>query len=496
MKKLVSLVLAAVLMMTLLALPAAAQELPVLTLLLSGDNNPPEENDVLTELGLRLGVKLKVSYAAGSDYTAKLNTLIASGSLPDIFAVDNSPLLIELRDAGRLYNIEPLLLEYGPDILAYHGENLYKPVVNEGGVYGLVRDSGMYMKNLAVRKDWLKNVGLDMPTDPESFYNMLYAFTFNDPDGNGMKDTYGMAATMADDSGWQHIMAAYGIPIKFTHGSVVLEDGTVTTFIKHPRFLEAMEFLRKLYKDGVMDPDFATLTLMQTFERLWQGVTGVMGFQAVGITNNWFPNRYTFEVPADPGELFGFAYLNGAGGVKVYPNYLVANAAVSADCANPELAVKLLNYIYYTQEGQELTYMGIEGKHFEWIDKDAGKYQRLGIYTDDVVHRAAGAYVYNGFGGFTLENAETRLMNKTTQDAQAAEWAVATDYPNITRTLESRVEYGTLLDDIVKECFAQLIVTTGDAQAEYEEYIDRWEQEGGLEYEAEATAAYAEQLAQ
>ena len=491
MKKLLSLMLAVALIASAFVLPAAAQELPVLTMLMSGDNNPPEENDVLNEIANRMGVRLKVTYVTAADYSAKLNTLIASNSLPDIFKVTDTSTLLELRDAGRLYNFEALLPEYGPDILAASGEDLYKPLVNKGGVYGLVSQAGLYLKNLAIRKDWLESVGLSMPEDLDSLYNVLYAFTYKDPDGNGVKDTYGMAATMADDSGWQHIMAAFGIPIRFTDGAIVLEDGTVTTFLKHPRFLEAMEYLRKLYKDGVMDPDFATLTLMQTFERLWQGTTGVMGFQAVGTTNNWYPGRYTFEVPENPGDLFGFAHINGKGGVKVYPSYQQASAVISSACASPELAVKLLNYMYYTEEGQELTYMGVEGKHFEWIDKEAGKFQRLGIYTDDVVHRAAGAFVYNGYGGYTLENAETRLMNKTTQEAQQEEWAVATDYAYIGQSLETRMEYGTILDDIVKECFAQLIVTNGDVEAEYQEFIARWDEEGGLEYEAEATAAYA-----
>ncbi len=493
MKKLLSLILAVAMLLSLTALPAVAEDVPVLTMLMSGDNNPPEENDVLTALKERLGVQLKVTYVTAADYSAKLNTLIASNSLPDIFYVSDTSTLLELRDAGKLYNMEPALAEYGPDILAAVGDDLYKPVVNEGGVYGLVRESGLYLKNLAIRKDWLKNVGLEMPTDLDSLYNVLYAFTYNDPDGNGVKDTYGIAATMADSATFQHLMTAFGIPLNFKDGAVLLDDGTVTTFIKHPRFLEAIDYLRKLYQNGVIDPDFATLTLMQCFERLWQGTIGALDFQAVGTTNNWYPGRYTFEVPENPGDLFGFAIINGNGATKVYPNYLSADHVISADCKNPELAVKLINYMYYNTEGQELTYMGVEGKQFDWIDKEQGKYQRLGIYTDDVAPRAAGAFVYNGWGGSTLVNAETRLMNKTTQDAQSAEWAVAVDYPNITATLESRSEYGTTLDDIVKECFAQLIVTTGDVEAEYKEFVARWEEEGGLEYEAEATAAYAAQ---
>ena len=493
MKRYLSILLSLMLCLTAIVIPAAAEEKPVITMLKSGDNSPSEVNDVLTELGNRLGCEVHINVLPKADYSAKLNALLASGSEPDIYMVDDIKTLLELRDAGRLYNFESLLPEYGPDILAELGDDLYRPVVNEGGVYGLVSNAGLYMKNLAIRKDWLANVRMEMPTDLDSFYDVLYAFTYNDPDGNGVNDTYGMAMTMADSSAWQHIMAAFGIPCEFTNGTVLLEDGTVTTFLKYPRYLEAVEYLRKLYQAGVIDPDFATLTNMQMFERFWQGKTGVMDFQSVGTTKNWYPGRYTFEVPEDPNDIFGFTFLNGAGSVKKYPDYQRADAVINANCAHPELAVKLLNYMYYNEEGQVLTYMGVEGLHFEWIDKENHIYQRLGIYTDDVVHRAAGAFAYNGYGGYTYENAETRLMNPATQDSQAAEREVATDYPQISQVLESRSEYGTTLDEIVKECFAQLIVTTGDVEAEYQEFIARWDEEGGLEFEAEATAAYAQE---
>ena len=59
--------------------------------------------------------------------------------------------------------------------------------------------------------------------------------------------------------------------------------------------------------------------------------------------------------------------------------------------------------------------------------------------------------------------------------------------------LEADTEYGTTLEGIVEECFAQLIVTTSDVEAEYQAFVERWETEGGLEFEAEATAAYLEE---
>lgn len=501
MKRFLSLMLTLALLLSCLSIvPTVAEEVPTLTWLMYGNNTPNEDNSILRELEARLGVKIKVIYVPNDDLATKLNSLIAIDDLPDIYLVNSASVLQELKDAGKLLNFGELLPEYGPDILASAGDELKKLTINTDGVYGLVRQSGLYLKNFAFRKDWLAKVGMEMPTDLDSLYDVLYAFTYNDPDGNGQDDTYGFVANMTDNNAsmWQHIMAAFDIPISFTNGMVQLEDGTVTTFIKHPRFMEAMNYLRRLYQDGIMDPDFATLTQMQCFERLWQGKVGCLGFQSVGITNNWYPGRYTFEVPEDPADLFGFAHINNKGGTATYPDYTTACAVINANCKYPELAVKAINYIYYTQEGQELTYMGIEGVHFNWIDKENGKYERLGIYTDDTTHRADGCFVYNGYGGWSVDNAETRLMNKITQQAQAEERAIATQHPEINAVLETRSEYGTALDDLARECFATLIVTADDAEAQalYEEFVERWNEEGGLEFEEEATAAYAEQLAQ
>ena len=128
-----------------------------------------------------------------------------------------------------------------------------------------------------------------------------------------------------------------------------------------------------------------------------------------------------------------------------------------------------------------------------WTDKENGKYQRLGDYVDDATHRAAGAYCY-WVGTLKRNNAEMRTLNACTQKMQADEREIATDYPFIIQILEAGSEYGTTLNQITKEAFANLIVCE-DAELEglYAEYVQRWEEEGGLEWEEEATKAYHEE---
>ncbi len=49
-------------------------------------------------------------------------------------------------------------------------------------------------EGLVIRKDWLDKLGLQVPETLDDFYNIMYAFTYNNPDGDGKDDTYGFGA--------------------------------------------------------------------------------------------------------------------------------------------------------------------------------------------------------------------------------------------------------------------------------------------------------------
>ena len=48
-------------------------------------------------------------------------------------------------------------------------------------------------RGLLIRKDWLDNLGLEMPTNAEELLEVMRAFTEDDPNGSGAADTIGFA---------------------------------------------------------------------------------------------------------------------------------------------------------------------------------------------------------------------------------------------------------------------------------------------------------------
>ena len=63
-------------------------------------------------------------------------------------------------------------------------------------------------RGLGIRQDWLDEVGLDVPTDMDEWFDVLTAFKKYDPNGNGEQDE---KPVVMCSSGWKYFLPAYGI---------------------------------------------------------------------------------------------------------------------------------------------------------------------------------------------------------------------------------------------------------------------------------------------
>jgi putative aldouronate transport system substrate-binding protein len=441
---------------------------------------PVEEPSIVLKVRELTGVNWEPMLVGPADEQTKLNSLIAARDLPDLFAFD----IIkgqEYIQSGILTQLDDLLAEYGPDILENRGEYLASGLNSPGETWGIPWAPG-YHNALAVRTDWLDNVGLDMPETLDEFYDVLSAFTNEDPNQNGENDTIGMAANILYPIMWEPVFGAYGIAYKLP----VLVDGVVTSHLLHPDYLNVIEYFRTLYQEGLMEPDFATMPQMSTLEKLWNGTYGVIGFTPVGTTNNWMPGRYV----EDPPPTFGWAIIKGPEGKggfnQVYPDTYYGLAST---CEEPEEAMKLANFLG-SPEGDELLYLGIEGKHFEWIDEEAGAYEYLPPYDDSATQRADGGFIFWSMFKRWNDNAEIRTMNEITREGLELSLNNPVEDAYIFEQPAIAAELGNTLTDIEDEALANLVITTGNVEAEYEAYVQRWLNEGGEVWQQQATEIY------
>ena len=230
MKKLLSLVLALCLLLSLCAFASADEAAPEVTWLLEVGTTSDEDNLVLQEIEKRIGVRVKPIQCSTGDFAAKLNALIASRDLPDMFSTNLTDAK-EFIAEGMLQPLDDLLPEYGQNILNNAGERLAEAPANriDGSTYMVVSSKSGYVNDYAIRADWLKNLNMEVPTNLDELYDVLYAFTYKDPDGDGKDDTIGLVLTMTQQGQWEPIFGAYGIAY---NSNALLEDGTVTTYMK------------------------------------------------------------------------------------------------------------------------------------------------------------------------------------------------------------------------------------------------------------------------
>ena len=457
---------------------------PRVTMLVPSDQPPAPGNAVLTEIEERTGIVFEPSYVPQEQQTEKRNALIASGDLPDLISAPTDEYL-RFVDNDILLGLSDLFEEHG-EVILENRTSFYTqfPGVVDGEIYGVPQGES-HSSVLAVRKDWLDTLGMPVPATLDEYYETLVAFTNDDPDGDGEDNTFGMAATYTWTNTFSHVFGAYGIPFD---GNVFV-DGRVIPALMHPDFLDAIRYLRRLHRQGLMEQNFATIQPLPAFEKLWTGQAGSFTFMPVGTTNNWL-GRYTEE----PKPEFAYAVLEGPDGdkgtVKGSP-FSTVWVSVTEDASNPEAAVQLLNFLN-TMEGSMLSLHGIEDVHYAL--NEAGQPEYLDPYTDSATHRKEGAFVYAFIAPHLtsgLKSAAVIQFNETTQEGyrlgneHALEQAFVVEQPEVIQ------DVGSTLNDIRLEAAMRLIVVPeDDLESEYDGYVQSFLDAGGQEWIEQSTEIY------
>lgn len=144
--------------------------------------------------------------------------------------------------------------------------------------------------NIVYRKDWAEAVGITKaPETWDDLYDMLYKFTYNDPDGNGVQDTYGMLGDYEAMFEWM-TGASMDSYINLENG-----DLSVNWIENTDKYIELLEFVKKCYQNGLWDAEFST-----DRTRFTQGLCGAW---MCGQTDPYWYHRYFDQEFAGANEL-------------------------------------------------------------------------------------------------------------------------------------------------------------------------------------------------
>ncbi|MFQ9151073.1 MAG: hypothetical protein ACLR6B_05460 [Blautia sp.] len=235
-KKVVSVLLSSVMAMSVfagVATQVSADEKPVVKFVFikGGFEGVPENDVILQKIEDTCNITLDHVAPTMANYAEQVN-LILSGSkseLPDMVKLTSSMFndIYDYADQGALMDLTDLVKNC-PNILKNVPEEALERCTIDGKLYGIPVFCNPNRYNVVIRQDWLDNLNLDVPKTLEEYHEVLKAFTFNDPDGNGKDDTYGLTGLSMET--FDPIYGAYGVmsPIQTYNGTGTywyLEDG-------------------------------------------------------------------------------------------------------------------------------------------------------------------------------------------------------------------------------------------------------------------------------
>lgn len=176
-----------------------------------GEGEDVNKNPMVDLAEEKLGIKMETTLLGGDagNYDTKLRlALTGSEELPDVFPVYGTQMIADMIESGQVKAIDDDIEKYMPErlkkIYNKYPETFY-PVTKDGKTYGIACAPALTEGEvMIIRQDWLDALGLKAPTNLDEFETVIKAFTEDDPDGNGQKDTYGFtyAGEGIYNTGW------------------------------------------------------------------------------------------------------------------------------------------------------------------------------------------------------------------------------------------------------------------------------------------------------
>lgn len=344
-----------------------------------------EKNEFTKLIEKKLNIKLVFDVPPVADFKTKLNLVLASEDLPDVFIGGGIPLDQQqiLAQQGTIIPLNDLIDKYGKEFkTVLQTAPATKDLITllDGKIYALPDYNECYHCSMSqkmwVYKPWLDKLGLKIPETTDEFYEMLKAFKTKDPNGNGKADEIPLSGGLQAPTGapWQtqidsYIMNSFVYNDRITtNGSrhLILDGTTVKAAFTQDGWKEGLKYLAKLYSEGLIDPQTFTNDsnkVKQLGENPDVPILGAIsaGWYGVFTENGGKSGRWKDYIAIPP--------LKGPSGLRatpkaIYQPYGQGWFLITKKCKNPEAAFRLADW-FYSFEATTDSVFGVEGE--DWV---------------------------------------------------------------------------------------------------------------------------------
>jgi len=325
------------------------------------------------------GYKLDINVLPREDYLTKLNLLAVSGSLRGLIRGFSNDDIMRFKSDGVIDSMDSVL---NNPVYKTFPVDMQEKCIYDGHLWGVPNGYDPSMFTRHYRKDWLDNLGLEVPRTIDEFYDVMRAFTFDDPNQSGEDDTVGFTSRNT----WiiQDIFQAFDARLDDQGDYPIHYDallGYFTDKMPSANMVECLTFLNKCYSEGIMDPESFTNTGAAMRDMINNGIAGsafywVSQWESVGANKN-VRDRDPWAAPE--GDLFvqtpglvgkRTTHVNTCGGGSGAPVMLAAGTPNGEEMIN-----WYVDAFFGSEQGNLWGRYGIEGTN--WRKDASGTVIRL-----------------------------------------------------------------------------------------------------------------------
>ncbi|MFH5183498.1 ABC transporter substrate-binding protein [Paenibacillus sp. TAB 01] len=338
----------------------------------------------------KTNIKVQWQFATPQERQEKLNLALSTGDLPDvIIGFDVSPAQqMVYGQQGLFLPLNSFIDKYGLEtkkIFQKYPEIQQATTAPDGNIYSLSgidrNPHAMIQQKMWINVEWLKKLNLPMPQTTDEFEQVLKAFKEKDPNGNGKSDEIPLIGGIQDvKTGVDSFLMNSFILNDYSAGQLIYDEkGKIDVNFNKPGYKKGLQYLNKLYAEGLIAPESFT----QNNDQMKALVES--GDARVGAVSSHVPQ--TFSNIAGPRWLDYKTVppLKGPDGLQQTPyryygfnggSLLITNAA-----KNPELAFRWADALFNDEIGMTANIgsegigwkkpangeLGLNGKPANWV---------------------------------------------------------------------------------------------------------------------------------
>ncbi len=433
----------------------------------------------------------------------------SGGDIPDVVRIDFADDFQKYAQQGAFVDLTDLINETDtPNIMREVSAEAFEQAKVNGKIYGIPYQGGPgagYRWDLVMRTDYLKEIGAETPKTLDEYYNVLKQIKAKYPD---VIPLGGYTAQIGDvkyaNNSFDNIFGAFSV----TPGFFTEKDGKFSNYDIEPQMREALLFLQQMYKEGLIDKEFATIKEEQLRTKLysgklfsWMGWWSTPGGYDTQIETNMLIKSGDLKadgtLPDQSNEPYKYLTLTdslvGPDGNAVAPAGAPFSQmnAISVKTKDPKKVLAIIEESL-SPENQMLTVWGIEGEDYK---VENGTMKAVTDLVDpttmkdpDGHFRGIQSYLFapglNGWPRY-LESLPLRFAESLgTAINNKYQIRDASNYLESPTKIAKLVELNTMRDSV----FTQIIMG-GDIK-KFDDFAEKWKSQGGSQILSELEASF------